>query len=278
MSRVYVINSRKEKEPFSFKKVYMSARRAGASKELAFKIAREIEKSVYSGIRTSEIFRKVLQYLEEEDRPSRIRFILKEAIRKLGPTGFPFEKFVGEIFKVQGYKIEFNLHLTGRCNVLYEIDFLACDNKEVVVGECKFHENQGERVDLKVALANFARFLDLKESKFFQKFKNYKIYPLIVTNAKFTNQIIRYSECVGQRLLGWKYPKEKGLERLIEDNKLYPITILPSLSRSMVERFSEKRIMLVRDLLKSSPEQISQKLDLPFKYIQKLFEEAKTIL
>jgi len=38
MKQVYVINSQGEQEPFSFRKVLKSARRAGASPNLAFEI------------------------------------------------------------------------------------------------------------------------------------------------------------------------------------------------------------------------------------------------
>jgi len=278
MAKVFVINSRGEKEPFSFNKVYKSARRAGASKELAFKIAKEIEKIVYPGIKTSKIYRKVLQFLAKEDVESRIRFGLKEAIRRLGPSGFPFEKFIGEIFRAQGYRVEFGLNLKGKCGVKYEIDFIAYKDNLFYLGECKFHLNPGERVDLKVGLMNYARFLDLKEGEYCKRFEGYNILPLIVTNAKFTNQVIRYSNCVGQELLGWKYPRGRGLEKIIEEHKLYPVTILPSFRKSFIEIFSSKKIMLVKDLLRYSQEELSQITNLPLNYLTALLNEAQNLI
>jgi len=62
-----VINLRGEKEPFSLAKVLGSARRAGASKELAQRVALQIEKSAYPGIKTREIFSKVNQLLRKEE-------------------------------------------------------------------------------------------------------------------------------------------------------------------------------------------------------------------
>ena len=278
MSKIYVINAQGKKEPFSVKKVYRSARRAGASKELAFRIAKEVEKEAYPGIKTRKIFRRVLQLLKQEDKPAGIRFNLKEAIRKLGPTGFPFEKYIGEIFKAEGYNVSFNLHLSGKCGVLYEIDFIAWNQKRAYIGECKFHKNLGERVDLKVALMNYARFLDLKKSKYIQRFYGIEVYPLIVTNTKFTNQVIKYSNCVGQKLLGWRYPRGEGLERIIEENKLYPVTILPSFRKSLIDVFSSKKIMLVKDLCQYSSVQLSNMLNLPYKYTERLLEEARLVV
>ena len=98
---IYVLNLRGEKEPFSFKKTYQSARNVGASKELAIAIAKEIEREVFPGISTSEIFARIFEILLEKSPQSAIRFNLKRAILKLGPTGYPFEKFVGKIFEAE---------------------------------------------------------------------------------------------------------------------------------------------------------------------------------
>lgn len=37
---------------------------------------------------------------------------------------------------------------------------------------------------------------------------------------------ITCANCVGQNILSWHYPDGKGLEKIIEDKDLYPITIL----------------------------------------------------
>ena len=77
---------------------------------------------------------------------------------------------------------------------------------------------------------------------------------MIVTNTKFTSEVIKYAECVKINLLGWKYPLNRGLEYVIESEKFYPITILPSLKGELVELFSRQKIMLAQDLLKIDPE------------------------
>jgi hypothetical protein len=41
---IFVINLRGEKEPFSFQKVYQSARNVGASKEVALKSQKKLKK------------------------------------------------------------------------------------------------------------------------------------------------------------------------------------------------------------------------------------------
>ncbi len=113
MSSLFVTKFNGEKELFSIEKVYRSAKRVGASEELAKKIARIIEKEAYSGIKTSEIFKRVKKLLQQEVPRAALRFNLKEGIKKLGPTGFPFEKYIGAIFSKNGLKVRLNSHVCG---------------------------------------------------------------------------------------------------------------------------------------------------------------------
>jgi hypothetical protein len=270
--RNYIINSRGEKEPFSFYKVLRSAKRAGASSQIAKDIAKKIEREVYSGMRTSEIFERIKKLLSKKRPQSAIRFSLKTAMRKLGPTGFPFEKFIREVLLNNGFKVKINQYLLGKCKVSYEIDFLAKKGELLYIGECKYHHLPGERVDLQVALANYARFLDLKNNFHFQ------VKPMLVTNTKFTSEAIRYASCQKIELLGWRYPKNQGLEYLIEKEKLYPITILPSFKGYLKDIFSQKKIMLAKDLLNFNFELLVRKLNIPKKTLLPLIKEAKILL
>lgn len=253
-----VIKFNQEKELYSEKKVLNSARKAGASRDLAVRSVQKLEKDLYDGISTLEISEKLKKILEEEDRKISLKFNLKKAIKKLGPTGFPFEKYVAEIFKNQGFKTQTNTFLKGKC-CSYEIDFTAQKNDIFYIGECKYRNLRLGKVHTKDALANYARFLDIKKSS--------KEKSILVTNNKFTSKTIKYSRCVGVELLGWKYPTKKGLEKLIEEQKLYPVTILPSLKKSQLEFLIEKEKMMAKDILRS-------KLDLP----KSLIEEARILL
>jgi hypothetical protein len=268
-NKIYVINLRGEREPFSFEKTYQSARNVGASKEIAIAIAKEIEKEVFEGISTSQIFDRIFELLLKKSPKSAIKFNLRKAILKLGPTGFPFEKFISKIFEAEGFEVKTNQTIPGFCTD-YEIDFLARKEKLILVGECKFHHVPGGRIDLQVALANYARFLDIEKGRFLNSNMNYK--SILVTNTKFTTEAIKYSNCVGVELLGWKYPPGKGLEKLIEKNQLYPITILPSISGDLAKILIEEKIVLVKNVLE--PE--FEKLKIPKK--QKILREAEILL
>jgi len=249
----------KEIESYFEKKAINSARRAGASRDLAIKAVKKLEKELYEGIETSEISEKLKKILREENQKVSLKFNLKKAIRLLGPTGFPFEKYVAEIFENQGFKTKTNLFLRGKC-CSHEIDFVAKKDNLLYIGECKYRNLHFGKVHTKDALANYARFLDVKKEE------NQK--SLLVTNNKFTSKAIRYSKCVGVELLGWKYPAKRGLEKLIEDQKLYPITILPSLKKSQLDFFIKNKIMMAKYLLEG------RSLRVP----EVLIKEAKILL
>lgn len=276
----YVINSRGEEEPFSFEKVYQSAKRTGASGSLAKRIAENIQQTIHSGIKTSEIFNEVKGLLQEEDSRAAIKFSLKKAIQKLGPTGFPFEKYIGAIFQSFGFEVKLNQYLPGLC-LKYEIDFLAQKKDLLYIGECKYRNLLQEKsIHSNTVLANFARFLDLKDGIFLKqkKLRNFKIKPILVTDAKFTPDAVQFSQCRDMEFLGWRYPKNKGLEYFIESQNLYPITILPSLKNYLAEIFVSKNIMLVKDLLEFDIFKFSREKKIPLNYLESLVGEGKILL
>jgi len=275
----YVINLAGQKEPFSWEKVFSSAQRAGSSKELAKKIADEISLLAYPGISTALIHEEVLKRLRENEPRAGIRFSLKKAIQRLGPTGFPFEKYVGALFENQGWQVFLNQHLKGYC-LTYEIDFLAEKGKKVLIGECKFrHALAKQKIPSKIILENYAKFLDLEKGEFFKipAFPKKEISFILVTDAKFTHRTQKFARCYRLELLGWRYPQDRGLEYLIESQNLYPVTILPSLDDDLARQCFEEKIILVKDLLKKWPN-FTRKVKISSQEATTIFEEAKTLL
>ncbi|MCD6270212.1 hypothetical protein J7J23_00335 [bacterium] len=276
----YIINTRQEKEPFSFKKIYRSAKRVGVSRDIARKIASEIEREIYSGAKTKDISKEVKRILFSYSPSAALKFSIKDAMRKLGPTGFPFEKYIGEIFSRNGYNVSLNRHIAGFCNkARYEIDFLAEKGKKLKIGECKYRNAFGERIHLEIALSNYARFLDIKNSQSFKEKESngFEIKSILVTNTKFTTNVTKYSRCVGVELLGWNWPKNRGLEYLIDSQRLYPITILPSFKRCFADIFSQRRIMIAKDILDIDIVKFSKSTNLPLSYLNTLLKEAKLL-
>jgi len=277
MGELFVINNQKEKEKFSEEKVFRGCKNINCSDDLCKKIVEKVKKEVYPGITTREIFYKIRNILKREFFPLSIKFSLKEAMRKLGPSGFPFEKYVGSIFSSYGFKIKINQKIWGKCLKNYEIDFVAENNEKIYIGECKYRIKPTDVVDQTIALANYSRFLDINEGGFFKRFR-VKKETVIVTNGRFSQEAMQYSRCKRMKILGWKYPQDRGLDYWIEKKKLYPVTILPSFRREYGKNFFEENKILVFDLLGVSIERLSSELKLPLGYAEKLAKEATLLL
>lgn len=276
---MYVLNSKEEKEPFSLKKVYKAVKRVGVSNKLAKDISFNIRKEAYSGIKTSEISKKVKKLLSKEFPQSFLKFNLKDGMKKLGPTGFLFEKYIGEIFQKKGFEVKLNQHIPGLCSI-YEIDFLAKKDDLLYIGECKYRNLSGKRIHLETSLANYARFLDIKNGNFLKRkiYKGVKVKSLLCTNTKFTSNVIRYSQCIGADLLGWRYPKNRGLEYLIDSGGFYPITILPSFRNYLAPIFVARKMMLAQNVLKINAKKFARETKIPTKILESLIREAKVLL
>ncbi len=279
-SGVHIINSRGEKEIFSFQKVYKSALMAGAGKGLAREVAGTIQADVFPEMKTSDIYKRVRGLLAKKNSKSSLRFSLKKAIKKLGPTGFPFEKYIGKIFEELGFDVKLNQLLSGKCVAGYEIDFLAEKDNTIYIGECKYRNLQSNRIHTNIVLANQARFLDILNGSLLMsgKYKNFDKKTIIVTNTKFTSRARQYAKCVDTELLGWKEPRNNGLENIIEKQKFYPITILPSLKSHVRHAFVSEKMMLARDVLRINPQKFSRKFNIPLNNLELLIKQAKNLL
>jgi hypothetical protein len=273
MDSFQVVKINGGKEAFSSKKVYYSALRAGASDSLAKNISEEIESEVYDGIKTTDIFKKVKQKLKKQDTQLYLRFNLKEGMRKLGPAGFAFEDFVRKVFSRSGMKIKSTRIISGKC-CSYEIDFLAEVENITYIGECKYRNNAGDKIDVNVCLKSFAVLDDAKNGESLKGSLN----SFIVTNTKFTDQAIKYSNCKKIKMLGWDYPKNEGLEDIIDKYNLYPITILPSFKSYYAEVFKKEGIMLVDEILDLDVVKFSKKVNIPRNQLESLKKEANLLL
>ena len=92
-------------QPFSPAKLESSLRRVGAGKELIDDIVKNLQSWVTEGMTTSRIYARAFTLLRKKQRSIAARYSLKKAIMDLGPSGYPFEHFVGQVFKYQGFDV-----------------------------------------------------------------------------------------------------------------------------------------------------------------------------
>lgn len=240
--QIFVIKKSGERESFQEEKVFRSMARVGLPEGLKSQVLEHIKSRLHQDIKTTEIFSHILEFLRGKHRPSSIRFNLKQAIFDLGPTGFPFEKYVARIFEAMEYKTQVDIIFEGEC-VKHEIDVLLEKDEKKEIVEVKFHNQPGTKTDIQVTLYSYARLLDVS--------KKNKIEALwVVTNTKLTNEAIHYSECKNIRSIAWNYPREENLQDLVEKPSLYPVTILRSLSSEDKKRLVEDNVVLCGEFLK----------------------------
>jgi len=239
-----------QKEPFDPTKLLRSLKEAAASDEVAKKIVAEITQSLQSGSSTHSIYRKAFKLLKTYEKSSAPKYNLKRAIMELGPSGYPFERLMGELFERQGYTTEVGILLKGAC-VVHEIDLYAEKGDEIVLMECKFHNQSGNKNDVKIPLYIQARFQDvesvLRKNPAHSK---KKITHWVATNTRFTKDAVEYGGCAGMKLLGWDYPHERSLRDLIYQTSLHPLTCLTSVSAKAKLSLLKKGLITCADILK----------------------------
>jgi Holliday junction resolvase-like predicted endonuclease len=258
-----------QKEQFSKDKLIYSLIYAGATKELAIKIADEIYGKCFAGMSTRKIYSLAFSKLKKISRSLASHYSIRKALLELGPDGFLFEKFVASLFESKGYKVEVNQMKAGRC-VKHEVDVIASKNGEVNYCECKFHNRSGIKNDLKVALYVKARGDDLKENP-----ENKMTRYWLISNTKFSKDAIQYSECTNLRLLGPTYPSKSSLLIWIKETRNHPITCLTTLKKADVKKVLKQGIVNIDEMIKHR--ETLEKIGIPEENINKIFWEIKEL-
>ncbi|MFH1325308.1 MAG: restriction endonuclease [archaeon] len=251
--RISVKKMNGETEIYNPEKLRKSLVRVGADDETINRILEKVDRILHDGIETKKLFDFVHKELNKTRPAAGLKYNLKSAmVRMRIHGGFVFEKFAGRVLEKQGYKIQMNPVIQGEY-VTHEIDVFAQKGSEKLMVEVKHHMDSGERVPIQTALYVYARFLEVKK-----KFTK----PMLITNAKFSEQVVYYSKGVGIRLMGWKYPYQDSLEDNIARYNLYPITIL-EMPENEIRKYLEKNILTIQELReqKGISEDIRRKID-----------------
>ena len=231
---------------FSSEKLKTSLKKSGADDNTIDNILFEIESKLYDGISTKKIYQTAFSMLKKGSKSHAGRYNLKRAIMALGPSGFPFEKYIAALFEWQGYKVQTQLFLKGAC-VTHEIDVLGEKDDHFLLTECKYHNSLGIVSNVKIPLYIHSRYRDVLSN-----WHNTSTKPLkccVVTNTKFSGDAIQYGVCAGLQLLGWDYPYNKSLSNLIDESGLYPITCLSSLTNKEKDLLLTEGFVLCKELL-----------------------------
>lgn len=260
---------------FSEEKFRNSLIKTGAEENVINQIVNSLEEQLFDGITTRKIYEFAHKELRKKAASTAPRYRLRQAILDLGPTGFPFELFVGEVLRKMDYSIQTGITMQGKC-VSHEVDVLADKAHERLMLECKFHNRHGYKTDVKVPMYIQSRFQDLAET--WQNDPDHahkKLIGGVVTNSRFTEDAIVYGSCVGLTMISWNYPKGAGLQDLVEKYELQPITTLRSLKKHDKAYLIGEGIVISRQLCDRI--EVLEKMGLQKSQIHKILQEIELI-
>lgn len=262
-----IIKGDGSREVFDPEKLKDSLVRAHSSNLVADEIVDKISKEIRSGMTTSQIYTRAFDLLNSKSKHTAMKYSIKRSVMNLGPTGFPFEKYIAEIFSAKGFNTKTGQIMQGKC-LEHELDVVAWNEKDLYLMEVKFHNENVIKSDTKVALYVKSRFDDLYSQTFKIAGKDRKMTRgILITNTKFTDNAKQYAECVGTfDMISWDYPRKGNLFDLIDETKMYPMTCIPILTHKNKQELLKRGVvncMSLKDksgLLKEigvSPEKIA---------------------
>lgn len=267
-----VIKADGTKEPFDPAKLESSLKRSNALPEVVAEVLEHTVNELKEDMTTAQIYKHAFFILHKLAKPAAKRYSLRRAVMELGPTGFPFEKYIAEIFKERGFETLTDQLIKGAC-ATHEVDVVAWNDSKLVMVEAKFHNELGMKSDLKVALYVKARFDDLQEETYFYGKRRKVDEAWLITNTKFTSAAIEYGMCKGLMMIGWNFPDKGNLQDMIEDGDLHPITCLASISKKEIMNLVSNGIVLCKQL--KGKHELAKKSGLSDLQIKDVMEEIE---
>ncbi|MCC5931915.1 MAG: restriction endonuclease [Cyclobacteriaceae bacterium] len=265
-----------EQQPFSIQKLKSSLEKAGAKPAIINEITDDILAWIYSGVSTRKIYNKAYTLLRRKNKIDALHYGLKQALMELGPTGYPFEHLVGEIFKRQGYHVETGKTIEGAC-ITHEMDVIATNDTNQLLIECKYSTDQGRYVRVQIPLYVHARVEDISQKrKEMNEYEHLNFKAGLVTNTRFSADAISYGGCKGMKMIAWDFPQGEGLKDIMERENIFPITILSQLTKKQKAFLLDRGIVVCKHLLENLEALVPLKLtERKYKALLKELEEIK---
>jgi hypothetical protein len=204
----------------------------------------------------------LLNFGEGDGVKWRARYLLKEALYAMGPGGHNFEEYVGRLFAVDGFEVAVATILQGKC-VTHEVDVYAKKEGQYNFVECKFHNDEGTRTEVTVAMYTHARFRDLHNghesghshpprpdhdhNADHAANKGHVDVGWLATNTKLTEQALDYARCANIQVLSLYLPEHNSITDRVFSRGLFPITSLSPL-KSFAGELIPAGFVLARDV------------------------------
>lgn len=276
IKKLFVTKYDGTKQLFNREKIIKTCIRLGASREISEEIAKKIEMNIYNEIETKKVLKMIFRQVSKY-KPVIKHIISLRASLSLLKSRPDFEQYIQILLSEYGYEVTPNQIVKGKC-VEHEVDAIVGKNGETYIVEVKHHRNFHARTGLDETRIARAILEDVNEG-FELGLNDLKIdKAMIVCNTKYSEHAKRYAECRGIPQIGWSSPPYGGLQTLIEEKKLYPITYLKGLKTADSEKLTAVGIILLRQLTEMRLEELVKTTGISKKLLELTIEKAKTIL
>jgi hypothetical protein len=234
--------------PFDPNKIIKVLHKVGAEERETNIILQQAYQILYDGISTRKIYETVFRGLKKENKALAGRYNLRKAIFALGPSGFPFEQYVGALFIAEGYSVKTGISVSGKC-LDHEVDVVAENTSELNMMECKFHSTNKIYCSIQHSLYVRARFWDIEDNRKEESTDlSRKFFGWLVTNTRFSTDAITYGTCSNLNMMSWDFPLNDGLKDRIDKLGLHPVTSIVSLSQKEKRELLAMNIVLCQSL------------------------------
>jgi hypothetical protein len=245
----------------------------GASPQLAFQIAQKVESRVYDGMPTAKVLQLIFRFMRKHKPGVGHLFDLRKGLSQMGSKP-EFEVFVQVLLRHHGFEVESNQILKGRC-VEHEVDAIARKGGVTYFVEAKHHQSYHALTGLDESRIARAILEDVSEG-YAMGTTNFKIdKAMIVTNTRYSEHAIKYGICRDITQIGWNYPANQGLENIIEQKRLLPLSCLRELRYEDRLKLVENGFILIRQILAENPMSLTKKTGLRRALAEQILEKAQ---
>ena len=273
MLGVFVTKANGSKQLFDKEKAIRTCLKMGASSQVAFEVAEKVESRLYDGISTQMIHRMIIRFLRKYKPEVRNLFDLRKGISLMSPKP-EFELFVQMLLMNNGFEVSPNQILKGKC-VEHEVDAIAKKDGVTFFVEAKHHFSYHALTGLDESRIARAILEDVTDGAVTDRSGLEIDRAMIVTNTKYSDHAIQYGSCRNILQIGWSLPENIGLQSMIEEKRLYPLSCLRGLGGEIRLKLVDSGIVLIGQLLDENLHELAVKTGLQQGVLKDLVEKVR---
>jgi len=249
--------------------------RMGADVHVAHEVAEKIERKLYNGIPTRMILRMIFKFMRKH-KPAVVNlFDLKKGLSLMSSKP-EFEIFVQLLLANHGFEVKPNKILRGKC-VKHEVDAIARKDAITYFVEAKHHKSYHSLTGLDESRIARAVLEDITEGFMLGRTELKIDRAMIVTNTRYSEHAIQYGLCRNIEQIGWNSSENLGLQNMIYEKKLYPLSCLKGLREEDRMKLVESGIVLIGQLFRENLYELAKRTRLPQLELSGIVEKAMSI-